>query len=997
MQKQNNSELARMIRRTLAGCAATGLLVPASALAQAEPPASAPAATPSEQIEEVVVTGFRSSLEQALTNKRQATNFTDSITSEDVGKLPDNNVAEAIARIPGVQISRTNGEGQQISMRGLGPSFVNVTLDGMPISVASEGSVDQSSRNREFDFDFLPSELFTTLEVTKSPSASTVEGGLAGTLNLRTARPFDYDDFVLSYKLEAQYQTSSEEIDPRASLLIGKNWDGKFGVLLNVAASQRTYRTDGWSSQGWAAGVVPGNAPPAGFAAGFNWNLPSVTPGANQAPGFVNESGLTNAQLAAAELPRLVRPEVQVGNRDRIGATLGFQWRPIENLGFNLDLMYAKMDAEFDRYTNNLLVRNTNAGANTPIGFGYITPRNFVVDENNTITSGTLENARFWSENRLFIQSPEFKSAELSGDWEINDKTRLDFKFHHAESELAYRQTTYLFLTGNSNIDLTIGGDGMPTVTSSIDPANAANWQFNNVRVQPRTRDEENETAMLDLTMGDDDRNIKVGVMYNTFYRDRNQQSASIGAGNAAQGAQLVPYGYTGPALIEQLNLDGLVRPVPVDFGKDFNFNPGYRSWITSDLRAWEDFLDADAMDRDANLDRGGSGFFEEENTAAYFEFNSRSEVLGKNLRLNAGLRVVSTDQDLTGYLNNPNVPPPPPPGGAAAQFGYGPEAYEQITTQGHFSAWLPSLNLAYDFTDNVVGRLGLTRSMTRPSPQQTMPFTSISTSAVVTQGNPNLDPYLADQIDLGVEWYFAEGAVLAGSYFRKDISGFAVNSTSDQPFGDLGIPFESLDVVFQNAIRGRQAVQGNADIYDTLLVTNSFVNNPNKTFVKGFELLYQQRLDMLLQGLGVNLNYTKIEGKAGPLPNANPAIPQPIVGLAENNYNAQVYFERDRFALRLSYNYRDNYVEGNPTGATATTSPLTQFRREAGYLDFNSSFNFETFGQKLTLSLEALNLTEEQEYSFYTYESGGAFYDNRGAVFNAPGRTIMLGLRGTF
>ena len=286
-----------------------------------------------------------------------------------------------------------------------------------------------------------------------------------------------------------------------------------------------------------------------------------------------------------------------------------------------------------------------------------------------------------------------------------------------------------------------------------------------------------------------------------------------------------------------------------------------------------------------------------------------------------------------------------------------------------------------------------------RSEPQGTVCRTTsaLSCSGVVTQGNPNLAPFLADQIDLGLEWYFTEGAVLAGSYFRKDISGFAVNATTQQPFSSLGIPFESLDVVFQNAIRGIQATQGNADINDTLLTTNTFVNNPNKTFVKGVELLYQQRLDMLVQGLGVNLNYTKIDGKSGPLPNANPAIPQPIVGLAENNYNAQVYFERERFALRLSYNYRDNYVEGNPPGATQTQSPLTQFRREAGYLDFNSSFNFETFGQKLTLSLEALNLTDEQEYSFYTYESGGEFYDSRGAVFNAPGRTLMLGLRGTF
>ena len=977
-------------RFSLPGCVGAAALLSPAAFSQEATPAGS-----SEELQEVVVSGFRSSLEQSLEKKRAATNFVDSISAEDVGKLPDNNVAEAIARIPGVQISRTNGEGQQISLRGLGPSFVSVTLDGMPVSVASEGSVDQASRNREFDFDFLPSELFTSLDVIKSPSASTVEGGLSGTLNLRTARPFDHDGFVLGYKLEGQYQTSSEEVDPRASFLISQNWDNKFGILLNVAASKRTFRTDGFSSQGWASGVVPNNASPAGFSTGFNWNLPSVNPmaPATIAPGFINESGLSNAQLAAAEVPRLLRPEVQVGNRDRVGASLAFQWRPMDNLGFNLDLLYAKLDAEFDRYTNNLLVRNTNSGQAGPLGFGYITPRNFEIDENNTLVSGRLENARFWSENRLFVQSPEFMSYELSGDWEIRDNVRLDFKLHHADSDLAYRQTTYLFLTQNSNVDIVNKG-GMPTVTSSLDLANPSNWAFNTVRVQPRTRDEENETAMLDLTIGSDDRNIRVGAMYNTFYRERNQKNASIAAGNAITGAQLNQFGYTGPALIEGLNLTGLVEPVPVDYGKDLDYNPGYRSWITADLRAWDQFLDADAMDAAANLDRANSGFFEEENLSAYFEFNSKSEVLGHNLRLNAGLRVVSTDQDLTGYIQtNPNIPPP----AAQPQFGYGPEAYTKNTTTGHFAAWLPAVNLAYDFTDKIVGRASASRSMTRPSPQQTMPFTSINTSGVVSQGNPDLSPYLADQLDLGVEWYFSEGGVFAASYFSKDITGFAVQASTNQPFRNMGVPFDSLDPVFRGAIQGFQSTQGNADVYDTLLVFNTFVNNPNKSFVKGVELLYQQRLDNLLQGSGLSVNYTRIDGKSGPLPTANPQVALPITGLAKNNYNVITYLERERFALRLSYNYRDDYVEGNPTGATATASPLTQFRAAAGYLDFNSSLNFEAFGQKLTASFEVLNLTDELEYSFYTFESGGEFYENRATSLNAPGRTILLGLRGTF
>src|SRR6188508_675280 len=179
------NKTSAIFRFSLLGCVGAAALISSTAFSQDATPSGG-----SEELEEVVVSGFRSSLEKALETKRSATNFIDSISAEDVGKLPDNNLAEAIARIPGVQISRTNGEGQQINLRGLGPSFTRVTLDGMPISVASEGSVDQAARNREFDFDLLPSDLFSSLEVVKSPQASIVEGGLAGTVNLRPARPF---------------------------------------------------------------------------------------------------------------------------------------------------------------------------------------------------------------------------------------------------------------------------------------------------------------------------------------------------------------------------------------------------------------------------------------------------------------------------------------------------------------------------------------------------------------------------------------------------------------------------------------------------------------------------------------------------------------------------------------------------------------------------------------------------------------------------------------
>lgn len=940
-------------------------------------------ASSTEPVEEIVVSGFRMSLEKSLETKRESTNFVDSISAEDVGKLPDNNLAEAIARIPGVQISRTNGEGQQINLRGLGPSFTRVTLDGMPISVASEGSVDQAARNREFDFDLLPSDLFSSLEVAKSPQASIVEGGLAGTVNLRPARPFDYDDLTVSYKLEGSYQSSSEEVDPRASLLVSKNWDDRFGLLLNVAASKRTFRTDGWSAQGWTSGRVGPQVPNPmggatitqvtqqpfpGYSAGFDWNLPSLAPNnaTTRADGFINESGLTNAQLANAQVPRLGRPEVQVGSRDRIGASFAAQFRANEKLDFGLDVLYAKLDASFDRFTNNLLVRNTNAGTNNATGFGFVTPRNFVLDDNNNVVSGTLENAKFWSENRDNDNTTEFQSYTLSANWQATDNFKVTAKVNTAKSDWDFRMNTYLFLSDPSNVSLAINGNNIPTINPSFDIADAANWQFDTIRIQPRKRRETNDTYWLEGVYGDEDLNVKFGALQNTFERLRNTYSTSVGV---TQGASLNQFGYTGPTALNLFDISNYASVVPVHFGEFFGADPGYTRWTVANLGAFNQLFDPATMDAAANLDYQNSGTFEETATSAYVELNKKLDLGGHALRFNTGVRWVKTETDLTGFVQTAATPMAPAVPAINLLWHIRESDYGRNTTSSEYDVALPSLNVAYNFTDNLIGRLGLAKTMTRPNPGDMMPFVSLSTAGVVSAGNPDLQPYFSKQYDLGVEWYFQEGAVLAANVFQKNIDGFTQRTNTLRPFRDAGIPLDGITDPTLLAL----LPQG----LDTVLLFNQAQNLAGITKIQGIELFYQQRLDFLLNGLGVNFNYT--------IPDSGDRV---VLGLAENNYNAIVYYETPRFATRMSYNYRDDYVEC--TLNCNSTSPEAVYRSEAGYLDFNASVNFETFGQKLTLSFEALNLTDEEEYAF-------AGYENRAYVYNAPGRTFLLGIRGQF
>ena len=374
--------------------------------------------------------------------------------------------------------------------------------------------------------------------------------------------------------------------------------------------------------------------------------------------------------------------------------------------------------------------------------------------------------------------------------------------------------------------------------------------------------------------------------------------------------------------------------------------------------------MDPDVLDANANLDFQNSGSFEEKNFSYYIEGNLTLDLGGHDLRINAGARHIKTDQEMHGFIRIPSTPP-----AAGNLFGLREDDYGRNKTEGEYSKWLPSLNVAYSITTDLTARFAASKSMTRPNPNDIQPFTGISTAGVVSTGNPNLDPYFSDNLDGGLEWYFAPGAVLGGNVFYKEITGFVVRQNVPQPFRNAGIP---LDTITDPTIIALLP-QG----LDTILLFNQPVNRPDTYYLNGQELLYQQRLDMLLSGLGVSLNYTHLDSGS-----------HTIVGLAENNYNAVAYYEPGGYALRLSYNYRDDYVECELN--CGSTSPEVGYRRAAGYLDFNGSIDVPAFGHTFTISFEALNLLDEEEYSFYGYE-------NRVNTLNRPGRQYILGIRGSF
>ena len=214
-------------RHFLMGGSLLAMMMIAPSLAQAQQVAGG--------VESVTVTGYAASLQKATDAKRDATNFTDTVFAEDIGKFPDTNIAESLNRIPGVTINREiDGEGVSVSIRGLGSDFTKVTLNGASIDVASTGPTDQGDTFRTLDLNMFPTELFTKLSVTKSSTADLIEGGASGNVDMRSARPFDTEGFRFTYNLQGSDYSQAPQMGYRGSMIISDTW-GSFGALLGLA------------------------------------------------------------------------------------------------------------------------------------------------------------------------------------------------------------------------------------------------------------------------------------------------------------------------------------------------------------------------------------------------------------------------------------------------------------------------------------------------------------------------------------------------------------------------------------------------------------------------------------------------------------------------------------------------------------------------------------------------------------------------------------------
>ena len=476
-----------------------------------------------EEIEEVIVTGFRQSLSVALDEKRDAVGAIDAIVAEDIADFPDLNLAESIQRVPGVSIARDAGEGRQISVRGLGPQFTRVRINGMEAMSANGGTdaAGGTNRDRSFDFNTFASELFNSITIRKTSAAETEEGSLGATVDLRSARPFDYDGFTVVTGVQGSYNDITEDLDPRGAFLISDTFaDGKFGALLSVAYTERKLLDEGSSTVRWQD------------SRNSDGSLNAVADFGPLAPGYAGAPTL--AQLNTAFRPRIPRYDIYEHEQERLGITGSLQWQVADGTLLSLDALYAEFDAERSEIFLEAPVFSANDGTGAPQAIGNVNPRDAVIDPSNTLVYGVFDNVDVRSEARFDELKTDFTHVTLDGAHSFSDTWRLHALVGYSEAKHDNPvQTTLLF--DRADVDgysFDYRGDNrLPLITyGNVDVTSPATWALSQIRLRPQSSVNEFETASFEVAWDMSDAvTLKAGPQWKKFSFETESKARSNG------------------------------------------------------------------------------------------------------------------------------------------------------------------------------------------------------------------------------------------------------------------------------------------------------------------------------------------------------------------------------------------------------------------------------------------------------------------------------------
>jgi iron complex outermembrane receptor protein len=870
-------------------------------------------------LEEVVVTGsFRDSLANAINIKRNSANAVDGIVADDIASFPDNNLAESMQRIPGVAISRSGGEGRQISVRGLGPDFTRVRINGME-GIATTGGTDATGGNnraRSFDFNTFSSELFTNLAVTKTSSAETDEGSLGATVDLRAARAFDFNDFVFTAGAKGGYNDQSKEVDPQFNFLIGNTFaDGKFGALFSYSHSERTIEDTGTSTVRWSN------------ATGERY-------------GFLNGAPITAThEINQAFHPRIPRYDIYKHDLTRDGASLSLQWRPSDATEISLDGLWAKFDATREELFMQGSLNGSQAQSMNVLDYEI---------QDNTLVYAKTEGARLLSENRYDEMSTDFSQVTLSAKHDFTDSFRINGLIGKSKSDFDNPiQNTVIMQANNQAFtwDYRNGNKSPLDFSGAAALTDPTLWNINSVRQRPQSTLNEYENAQLNFEYDINEQlTVKVGGAYKNFTMETDQWAYANGEGVSCTA--------TPPNTGCGVNIQA-----DPNFIMPYNAGSGLGgTWLLPNRAAIMNHYNL--FDEEFVVTRGSAYSVEEDTYSFYAQLDFNFDI-GVPVRGNVGVRQFETEQSSSSWVNL--------------------SGWQQIYVDHKYDDVLPSLNLVVEPFEDFLIRFGASEGIARAGLGSLKSETSVTvtgTQPAVSAGNPFLKPTKARSYDLGFEWYFAEGALLNVAFFKKEIESHVQGLREGRIYTELGLPIE-LAVEACNGSPLGYGVNCNENMEWSTSVP---LNGPGGD-LDGYEISYQQPFSFLpgfWSNFGFIGSYTDVESEMDYLDrNGNVQNTATLLNLSPSS-SATIYWENDVFSARVSVANRDGYLTNAIADANANyqngTNKTTNVDANMSYqLDDNWKFTFEA----LNLTNEADDQWVEstgQRLSYY-HKTGKQYY----------------------
>uniref|UniRef100_B0T7R3 TonB-dependent receptor n=1 Tax=Caulobacter sp. (strain K31) TaxID=366602 RepID=B0T7R3_CAUSK len=918
MTAQNtNGRRARRMAWLMTGCAAIGLSAATGAQAQTS------RAEPNDSVEEVVVTGsYRRSLEKAVDIKRDTVGFSDSIVATDVANFPDQNLAEALQRIPGVTIERNKGLGGRVSVRGLPSEFTFVTINNLATASGSGG--------RDVEFDIFASEIIQQVTVQKSPRAADEEGGIAGAINISTTRPFDYSGRKLIASTEGAYNSISKKTDPKVSFLASDTW-GDWGGLVSFSAARRTNRTDSNS------GI--------NFRPMFRFLEAGGARASQAAAVLARDAGvIVKSNTDRNETGRIIFQD-KVGDRaylntqDQWGGTASLQYKPSANFDIAFDLMLGGYDATEDQYDAAAYSASSKSTLETIHSYDKTT----LADYNMVV----LRDVSYTATQHEMLSKEQINKtdyAQFGSDLNWRGET---WKLHAlagysgAKKTLDYSNLKHVAYAPSRTRWTATGGETIKSANpASIDMYNSpSKYLFEAYETTLEKITDDKYAAQVDFTKDfafdffPALKTIQIGARHTDKSKERQYGALNIqgpGPGSTA---------YLNTRTMADSPLTPIGDLVP---GGDYTVRDITWSQISNDY-ARKTFRYAGFT---TPFTPGDYYKVDEKVTGLYAMADLGFDVGPVPVAVNGGVRYVDTSITSSGYhqIQKPN----------------GSTGYTQapVSSDGSYNKLLPSLNVTAELTDSIVLRAAASKTLMRPALtdlayKRTASFNSFR----FTDGNPNLKPTFAEQYEVGLEKYLPEGGLLAVSYFKKKIEGVVRQALTGTVKG----------VTKYNANGTIDGVY-DFDVYQPINAAGSYnVDGVELVAIVPFGLLWEPA-----KGFGVNANYTILDSSLSG--QSIIGVPTPPVGLADKAYNFTLYYENDKFQARVSYSYKGKYVEG----IGYEMYPI--WRSGFGQTDISVSYNIN---ERLQLSLEGINVTDEVTKGYTMDPSFPTMYEKSGRRFS--------------